>query len=299
MAITSSSGNLRVVLPVILAGIGVFLLFLFIRAKEAELGLSAELVPVVVAKHDIPAFSKVDQSLFTIMSVPRKFVQPASIKTLEDVDQRVSIVPILKGIQVTETMFADKRKGYGLALKISRGYRAVSLGFDEVKVVSGLVSPGDRVDVFGTFTFGSAVKGNNSNMGKNLNKKTFLLIEDLVVLAIGKDMGTESLVKEAALADNTQDLKKRIARLRNEGSSGGKRSRGSNSASVTFLASPTQVQELILARSSGDLTLALRPAFGKEDFLDLEPLDAKAMLDIEEELYMPRPWGAVRGTERY
>jgi len=257
------------------------------------LGLSAELTQIIVSKVDIPAYSKLDRTMFKTIKVPRKFLQPSVITTIESVDQRVNLVPILKGVQILETMLASKRQSVGLALKITKGHRAVSVGVNPVSAVSGLIRSGDTVDVLGTFKFDA--KNDAGQVSKNLEKRTFTLLQNLVVLAVGKDMGMESMVNEAKKAEDTKDLEKRMAALRKSKNVRKKRER---LTAVTLLASPDQVQKLVLGQAVGELTLALRPAVEDEQPTKVAPLDGKTMLGIKDEIFMPRPWRATRGTER-
>jgi len=287
------SSKKAIIFPFLLAGLGFFLLTRYLQTKESELGLSAELTPIVVAKMDIPAYSKVDQTMFRISKVPRKFLQPSVVRTLEDIDQRVNLVPILKGVQILETMLASKRQSSGLALKISKGHRAISVGVNPVNAVSGLIRPGDTVDVLGSFKFEAI--DSNGEITKNLKYRTFTLLQNLVVLAVGEDMGMESLVAEAKQSKNTRDLDKRMDTLKKSRSVKKKRKK---LTAVTLLASPEQVQTIVLAQIVGEVTLALRPAVESDEFFKIEPLDGKTMLGIKDEIYMPRPWRSVRGTER-
>jgi pilus assembly protein CpaB len=287
------SSKKAIIIPIVLAGLGVFLLTQYLKTKESELGLSAELTRIIVSKVDIPAYSKLDRTMFTTIKVPRKFLQPSVITEIDSIDRRVNLVPILKGVQILETMLASKRQSIGLALKITKGHRAVSVGVDPVSAVSGLIRPGDTVDVLGTFKFDLADE--NGQQLNNLEKRTFTLLQNLIVLAVGKDMGMESMVNEAKKSKTTKDLEKRMSALRK---SKNVRKKRQKLTAVTLLASPEQVQKLVLGQAVGALTLALRPAVEDEEFSKVKPLDAKRMLGIKDTIYMPRPWRATRGTDR-
>jgi pilus assembly protein CpaB len=278
------SGKNSILIPLVLAGLGVFLVIQYLKTKEGELGLSAELVPVMVANIDIPAYTKLDKAMIHSISVPKKFLQPSALRNPAQADKRVTLIPLLKGEQILATMVSEQGQAVGLALKIRQGFRAVSVGVDAISGVSGLLKPGDKVDVIGTF-----------DLTKNaaFKKRAFTLMQNIVVLAVGENLGTESLVNEAYDAENEEDLKKRVSSLRTSVTKNNVRKE-----TVTLLVDPGQVQKIILTQEIGKLSLALCPVIIEGENAKPEPISGKDMLGIEEEIYIPRAWGEIRGAAR-
>ena len=284
MANSFFSGKNNIFIPLILAAVGVFLITQYLRTKEGELGLSAELIPVMVANADIATYTKVDKSMFHSIEIPKKFVQPSSLKNPDEIDGRVSLIPILKGEQILTTMLSGAGQSAGLALKIRPGYRAVSVGVDAISGVSGLLRPGDKVDVLGTFDLTSE---------NNLDKRTFTLIKDITVLAVGEDLGAESLIKEATEAKDAEELNSRVANLRKT-----VKKNHETKETVTLLVDPVDAQKIVLSQEIGTVFLALCPAMDTKSLASPPPINGKTMLEIKEEIYLPRQWGEIRGATR-
>ncbi len=274
-----------ILIPLVLAGVGVFLVFQYIKTKETELGLSAELVPVLVASADLPAYTKLDRTMIRFIKVPKKFVQPSSLNDPDQIDKRVTLIPLLKGEQILATMLSDKVQSAGLALKIRKGFRAVSVGVDAISGVSGLLRPGDKVDVLGSFDI---------TKNSQLEKRTFTLLQNISVLAVGQNLGKESFIKEAYESENAEELGRRVSSLRKSATRNHE-----IKETVTLLVDPEQLQKVVLIQEIGTLSLALCPVIDDEEALRVDSIDGKSMLGIEEEIYLPRPWGEIRGAERY
>lgn len=284
MSVSFMSGKSGIIIPLVLAVIGVVLITHYVKTKEGELELSAELVQVVVAKVDIPAYTKLDKTMVKTFAVPRKFLPSSAFHSLDDVDKRVTMVPILEGDHVLATMVSGRNQPVGLSLKIRKGYRAVSVGVDVVSGVAGLIRPGDKVDVLGTFPVQS---GNSSK------KQTFTVLRGLVVLAVGKNMGKDSMLEQAYQAESFQDMQERVEALRVQG-----KIDYESVETVTLLVEPMQAQKIFLTRELGELSLSLCPLVGDDGNEQIEPIDGKKMLGIKQKIYTPRPWGEIHGAQR-
>ncbi|WP_153306624.1 Flp pilus assembly protein CpaB [Desulfogranum japonicum] len=278
------AGKNSIIIPLILAGIGVFLVFQYLKTKEGELGLSADLVPVVVANVDIPAYTKLDKTMIRTFAVPRKFIPPSALQSIEEANKRVSLVPILKGDHILETMVSGQNQAVGLSLKIRQGYRAVSVGVDAIRGVSGLLRPGDKVDVLGTFKIEN---------GDSSKQRTFTVLRNILVLAVGRNMGQETMVEQAALSEDREDMRKRIGKLRTEETIDYEKL-----STVTLLVEPSQAQKVFLTQEIGTLSLSLCPVVNDNDGEPVQSIDGKDMLGIKEEIYAPRPWGEIHGAQR-
>ena len=204
--------------------------------------------------------------------------------SIEDTNKRVSLVPILKGDYILETMVSGQNQSVGLSLKIRRGYRAVSVGVDAIRGLSGLLRPGDKVDVLGTFEIES---------GDSSKKRTFTILRNALVLAVGRNMGKETMVEQAVLSEDREDMRKRIGSLRTEESVDYEKV-----STVTLLVDPSQAQKVFLTQEIGVLSLSLCPVVEDNDGEPVPSIDGKDMLGIKEEIYAPRPWGEIHGAQR-
>ena len=121
----------------------------------------------------------------------------------------------------------------GLAPLIPAGMRAISIAVDSTSSVTGLIQPGNKVDVVGTFRFPDA-KGD-----KSMDTLTLTILQNVYILATGTDMGRANLGRNAKSS-----------------SAAGTPSRGYSSVSMAL--TPKEVEFLVFASQKGRLTLSLR-----------------------------------------
>jgi pilus assembly protein CpaB len=120
-----------------------------------------------------------------------------------------------------------------LAAVLTPGNRAVAVAVDAVSAASGLIWPGDRVDLILTQTFDAAEAGPRKAAGETV-------LRDLRVLAIDQRLGeaSESSGKEASEGSAAPDA--RMPRT------------------VTLEATPKQAEAIAVAAGLGRLALSLR-----------------------------------------
>ena len=129
----------------------------------------------------------------------------------------------------------ERSKAHGLAGLVKSGYRAISISVDSTSSVTGLVKPGDRVDIIGTFRF-PEMKGD-----KSLDVLTLTILQSVRIIACGKNMGNRNYLSRQT------------------------RTKGYNT--VTLELSPKEVEMIIFAAQKGRLVLSLR-SFTETGFQD-------------------------------
>lgn len=101
---------------------------------------------VLVAAADIPAHTSLNRSMVNVVIRPASDVDPGALSSPSDIDGDVALGAIPAGALLTSSNTTrDIAPTQGLHLR--PGYRAISIPVDEVRDVSGLVQPGDKVDV--------------------------------------------------------------------------------------------------------------------------------------------------------
>ena len=153
-------------------------------------------VKVLVAKEYISPYSVINQDLVQVVDVPIKFCQPGALTSVKDLlDEKgrsiySSIIPIMGGEQIVATKLAMFGEETGLSIIVPRGKRAISTRVDNVSGVSGLIKPGDYVDVIGTFDY---------TEGKEEKSETVSILQNVLVLAVGQEVigGTAEKAKRA------------------------------------------------------------------------------------------------------
>jgi pilus assembly protein CpaB len=272
----------------IVAGVAaVALTWFYISSREASLLQQSAPQAVVVATADIPGNSVVQPGTFAVREVPAAFVQPRAVSREEDVQGRVVLVPVPKGTQILATMLGDEGES-ALAFEVPAGQRAVTIAAANVTGVGGLVRPGNRVDVMGTFDFGRPVGVSQAGVITYADERTEtrLLMQDMRVIAVDQQhrrrgapprpVATPAEGEEATLApiEETREIQ-----------------------NVTLLASIRQAQELILAQEVGTLTLALRSNLDAGRVENLQNLDVVGLLGVQVPIKRrPAPsWREMRG----
>jgi len=101
---------------------------------------------VLVANADIPAREHITAALFHTEMKPPSAIQPGAISDPTQAVGSLALVTIPAGSQLT-TSQVGTNAALALPVRLQLGMRAVSIPIDRVKGVSGLVQPGDRVDV--------------------------------------------------------------------------------------------------------------------------------------------------------
>jgi pilus assembly protein CpaB len=132
---------------------------------------------------------------------------------------------------------ADASGGLSLASLIQNKMRAISIPVAGSSAVSGMVQPGDYVDILGTFTLPSKKTPGESEIA------TLTLLQNVTVLATGQKMAKTAEQKGAA---------------------------ASSYSSITVEVTPREAELLVFAQQlQGRLTMTLRNPSDNSDDRDL------------------------------
>lgn len=262
------SGRAKLLLSLMLGLLAVFLVFVYVRGLERQLYEEVDMQNVIVTRVDIPAGTAIEETAIQRVTVPRKYRQPQTFPTLEEVAGRVAVVPIPAGSQVAGGMLADAG-AEALSFEVPRGRRAVAITVTDETGVGGLVRPGNFVDIVGTFEFGRPV-GYEQGRVRYADEKTEVrtMMQNVFVVAVNRELRRERIQNETGTAP-PQSASQRTLRT------------------VTVMVEPTRVQELILAQEVGDLTLSLRSGLDDTQ-VELPHLDPFGLLKVEIPV-KPRP----------
>lgn len=284
MATSILTGKKGLIIPIVAALLAVVLTYQYIRQKERDLGFMAQGLPVLMAKKDIPKNTRLDESLVEVSTIPRRFVQPGALNAIDAAIDQVTTVPILKGEQVLGTKLISFGVETGLAIKIPQDYRAVTMATDDISGVAGLIKPGNSVDVLGTFEFGDRDKS---------NQRTYTLLQNVLVLAVGQDLGpvSDAVRAQKLQEQNAQGLGSMDQNMR-------RLNYASRQSNVTLSLSPQQAQSLVLAQEAGRVSLVLRPMFQSDKKASIAPTGVQELLGVKEKVFFrPQPaWREIRGT---
>ena len=166
------------VLTRVACGFFTFLFAVFLSTHYNPLGtrdLDGQLVPIVVAKMEIPVGTRIKAEQLTVTQFPRTALPAGTFAELEDkILGRVAVVRIRAGEPVTEGRLAPVGSVGGTFCPPD-GYRAVTVKVDDVVSVSGFIMPGTLVDIVVTIT-----QPGSSKPGENVSK---IVAQNVKVLA--------------------------------------------------------------------------------------------------------------------
>jgi pilus assembly protein CpaB len=122
-----------------------------VTKRAASSGEAAlETIQIYVASADIDVNEQLDGENVKVEEWPKSKVPEGSITDLEELKERFARVRFYKGEPILKAKLANGIEGP--AIKIPEGFRVCSFEVQMDTAVSGLVNPGDRVDIIGYFS---------------------------------------------------------------------------------------------------------------------------------------------------
>jgi pilus assembly protein CpaB len=186
---------------------------------DADARAAHKMVKVVVARRDVMRGEPIAADRFSIRDVPAEYVHAAAIRP-ETFGKYVGVrmaAPLKKGEPLLDVHLESNSAVFSSTLE--NGNRALTTEVDEVNSISGMLRPGDHIDLMVT------AKGS----GLNSPETTFTLQSNVEVLATDQ-----------------------ITRKR-EGSGQAK-----NYTTITLSVSPEDAERIVVAKNSGKMTAVLR-----------------------------------------
>lgn len=213
-------------------------------------------VRILISKVDIDAGVKLDKTNVGFKEWPKDSVPEGAIFKEDEYAERALKNGVGPGQPIIRTGLGEKGK-FGTALQIPDGMQVVSVSVNQQMTHSGLLKPGDYVDITAAIEYMSAKTGG----GKRTEVKKVL--QCVKIFAVGdKVIGAEEQVDPKAKGPKEVKV-------------------------VSFLVYPLQAQLLMLAdkKSKGNLQLALRSATDK-NVSDARDLTEQALTMLSKDLMM-------------
>lgn len=194
-----------------------------------------KVVPVVVAKKNLPAGTNINASLLEVVDWPENQVPAGSFATVEGLlkkhDGALPTVGILRGEPVVSARLSSSKTGTGMAALIRPNMRAIAMKVDDSVGFTSLVYPGAYVDVIATI---------RDPMGRGPSART--AVQNARVLSVGRDSDVATrktrVQKVDRLSGNTQN--------------GG--------TYLTLEVTPSEAEILAVAQREGRIDVVLRNA---------------------------------------
>lgn len=224
----------------------------YLKRQKEEFQQQYREVRVAAAARSIDAGETLTSDMVTFETKPQKSLTGLDIVRL-DIDRylgREVNRNIDRGAQILVSDFTERRPR-SAARTLPEGMRAISINVDAVKGVSGLINPGDSVDLIASITQtqgGSGVQAAST--------KTLRVLSDVRVLAVDNRMSATT------------------------SSAGSPRGYGRNYATLTLAVSPLEAQLLTYLQEHSTLTCSLRPETEVGQQEDLPEVDATNVTEL-------------------
>ena len=226
-----------------LAGLGtmLYLNVLERRMKKRLTPPQKEMVQVVVASRNLPTGSVINSSTMSVRHVPKAYVN-SDIFTpgqFESIQGAILIKPLQQGKMLAQD-YIDLKIPKDFSGTIQSGHRAITIQVDEINSISGMIRPGNVIDLFTRMSLGKSSRSSSTSSGEAI----IPVLEDVLVLATDKHsarpnedefkhlnandrrrayntLTLEVTPKEAALVAVAESRGELISLLRNSNDTGG------------------------------------------------------------------------------
>ncbi|MGQ0709918.1 MAG: Flp pilus assembly protein CpaB [Rhodoferax sp.] len=180
-----------------------------------------KVIAVVVAKTDLPKGAIVSSENLAVRRIPMDYAHSAAVSPdhFERIDGQVLAYPVKSGEMVLWGLMEPKRVP-SFSARVGVGHRAITVPVDEINSISGMLEPGDVIDLMATV---------DQKTGMQTRKITFPLLQGVQILATG----------QRSVDDPHTGEKKSYS-------------------TVTLDTTPEQAQQIIVARDVGKITALLR-----------------------------------------
>ncbi|MDB5932054.1 MAG: Flp pilus assembly protein CpaB [Polaromonas sp.] len=231
MAVSINKNWLLLAGAVALGGLAFFLSNRAINSRiiqlEEEATRGKTMVRVVVANRPLQAGEVIDSSVVSVRQVPSEFVNKTTVvpDTYDSVDGQALQVDVQRGEPLLSSYTAS-RGGELFSAVLKNGRRALTIEVDEISSISGLLRPGDRIDLMLT-----AKAPETGSVAADAKEFTFPMLSNVEILATGQ----AQKAKPAAGAVAAQGF-----------------------SHITLDVTPQEGTRIIAAKAAGRLTAVLR-----------------------------------------
>ncbi|MBA2113758.1 Flp pilus assembly protein CpaB [Bremerella alba] len=196
-----------------------------LEQQSAQPVPQVEMENIFVALEDIDINEKISPEMIKLEPWPADKIPEGAIRELENVEERRPRSRLFAGEVILEGKLFGSEEDHGASKLIPKGYRVHSVRVTAESSASGLILPGDRVDVL---VYLQVTNQNNRNQKKQMTRT---ILTNCRVFAVNEQIHRETDSQGNSIAAKT----------------------------VSLLVTPKQVEILVLASRLGSLSLSLRP----------------------------------------
>lgn len=219
----------------------------YLSQAESRLAGSYATRKVIVAAVEIPAGGMLSSDNLAVRSIPDRYL--ASTALAPDALDVVSGQKVMVGLKPGDPIdrgALERTDRAALSTTVAKGERAITFPVDEISSISGMLVPGDIIDLMytGPGTTVNSYRQHNPDPAAGPKDLTHvrLILQSVMVMATGK---------------TTQ---KRV--VRTEG--GGQEEVNLDFTTVTLKVTPKQAEQVLIGQKLGQLTAVLRNPDDKE-----------------------------------
>lgn len=213
------------------------------------------MVQVVVAKRDLAAGEQVDADSMAIREIPLEYAPSGALtpERFEAVAGAILAQPLRAG-EPLQQAFVTLHDASAFSARLKAGVRALTISVDEVNSLSGMLQPGDRIDLMLSLRL---PMGSTTPLPQEVTRA---LLQDVRVLATGRQV-----------RPGTDD-----------------RPGARSFTAITIEVTPEQAQRVIVAQRSGKITAMLRSP-GDRTPVAQRTMDIYRLLDLAPEVQPAGP----------
>lgn len=211
-----------IILLVIALGCGLIAAIGFGQVMKNSDGTGAEqqMETIFVAAGDIPSWTKLDATLVKTEEWPTDKIPQGAARTIEEFQAMSPMYPLYPGEPIVKSKLSDGTSSKIPSVRIPEGHQVFTVKVDRESALSGLVNPGDKVDVL------VFIRGRSTD---EVSTGTRTIMRNVTVFAVN-DQIARSSAEESSIDAKT----------------------------VSLLVRPEQSERLLLAKQLGTIHLALR-----------------------------------------
>ena len=174
--------TLPLILSIVLGTAAVMMVRSYISGEHKAMRKGLDPIHIVVARDNIPANTPLSPEMVAKRAVPSDFVHANAIypEELSLIINRELLYPVRGGDPILWMDFKGGERYRGFSSMIRDGERALTLKVDANSNFSGLIQPGDHIDIMGTFRRKGVQKEGVHD------ETTLMLLQNVVVLATGQ-----------------------------------------------------------------------------------------------------------------
>ena len=203
-------GSTNIALAVLAGLIGVIAIKHAVSPKQQTTTVAVN--QVVVADGEITSGTALTPNLVRLTDWPKQITPPNVATAIDQVNNRVLIVPLAKGEPILLSKLAPEGSAAGLGGLLRGEMEAFTVKVDDVSGVAGFIHPGSRVDVL-------MIMPSIHNTSEHLSK---LILQDLKVLTAGQVWEQTGANKPVAVNTVTLEVTPQQAEILNLASTQGK-----------------------------------------------------------------------------